>query len=205
MNTGIVSLVVGLVAFVLAVADAVMTGRLADRIDGLKPAELRSPGDSSTGPQEDPDLQALRLRINQLNTELLSLHAAPIRSMEELEKVVTDHLAVRRRREAVEAFVTRKKEIRLQAKDWGKVVSTAYRLSKEDSARADEVMKQLTDDWLSLAALTGGEPELETQLEALLSRADKELLALIPEAEQKRYRPIPRGWSSGLLGDASEK
>lgn len=204
MSSEITGLAVGILALVLSIADAVSTGRLIDRIESAKPAA--APSEPAGGAvTEDPEIQALRSLLASLANELRGLQGGPITSEEQLVKVVDDHLAYRRRHEAVRLFATRKKEIRLLAKDWASVQVKAFKLGEADAARVADIMKKLTEDWLVLSSTTGGEPGLEGKIEALIDGADREILALLPEAERKRYRRIPRGWSSGLVGDPAPK
>lgn len=204
MNTDIAGLAVGVLALALSIADAVSTGRLMDRVKDAKPAAT-SPESEGGAAAEDPEIQALRSNLASLANELRGLQGGPITSEEQLVKVVDEHLAYRRRREAVHLFATRKKEIRLLSKDWASVQVRAFKLGEADAARVADIMKKLTEDWLALSATTGGEPGLEDKIEALIDGADRDILAVLPEAERKRYRRIPRGWSSGLVGDPSPK
>ncbi|MCC6739627.1 MAG: hypothetical protein IT452_11335 [Planctomycetia bacterium] len=202
MNTGFAGLAVGVVAMVLSIADSFMTGRLVEKAAAPKPA----PAPAAAGEAEqDPELQALRMRLRELATELLGLNSGPITSVEQLRKVVDSHLAYRRRRDAVHQFTTRRREVRSLAKDWVRINATAFRLSEEDQKRVSDIMNRFIEDWMALASATSGEPELEDKIEALIAAADRDILAILPEAERKRYRPIPRGWSSGMVGDAAPR
>lgn len=202
MNPGFASLGVGLVALVASFADMVMTGRLVEKSSAAKPADAPVTGREAA---EDPEIQALRMRLRELSTELLGLNSGPITSQEQLVQAVDAHLAFRRRREAVHQFTTRRKDVRVLAKDWVKINATAFRLSEEDTKRVADIMNRFIEDWMVLASTTSGEPELEGRVEALIAAADRDILAIIPEGERKRYRPIPRGWSSGLVGDATPR
>lgn len=199
MNAGFAGLAIGVLAMVLSIVDSVMTGRLVEK--AAAPKVVAPPAADREG-APDPELQALRMRVRELSTELLGLNAGPVTSLEQLGQVVDAHLAFRRRREAVHQFSTRRKEVRLLAKDWVKVNATAFKLSEDDTKRVADIMNRFIEDWMALASATSGEPELEGRIEALIAAADRDILAIIPEAERKRYRPIPRGWSSGLVGDA---
>jgi hypothetical protein len=202
MNPNILGIALGSLAMVLSIADAVMTGRFLDRLATAQGAEVAHPAHQVSAAQpDDSDLQALRGQLQKLHNELLGLQVGPVTSMEQLTKVVDNHLAYRRRSESVHKFVTRRNDIRALSRDWGQVVCQAFKFEGADRTRVTDIFKKLEDDWKKLASTTGGEPGLEESIETLLKNADNEILSIIPESERKRYRPIPRGWSSGLVGD----
>lgn len=205
MNTDLAAFATGVLAFAISIADTVCTGKFVRRAQEAKPGAGETSPQDDASLTDDSEMQTLRRKILELNNELLGLRSGPVTSMEQLTQVVTDHLEYRRRQEAVHQFVTRKREIGVLAKDWVKIQTLAFKLSKQDSEKVGEIMQRFSDNWLSLSASTGGESELEGQIESLIAEADKEILTILPESERKRYRPIPRGWSSGLVGDPAPK